>query len=134
MSLQDTIKNIFAGFGKGAPDTYVGIDIGSSYIKAVQVKKESGRLVLETYGAVALGPYDDGHFAGELTRLEPEQMAAAIQNLLTQANVTAKDVVVSISSATSLIFILKLPKINQRELAGVVENEARKYIPIPLSE
>jgi len=37
-------------------------------------------------------------------------------------------------SATSLIFILKLPQISRRELSGVVENEARKYIPIPLTE
>lgn len=134
MSLQDTIKDMFSSFGKGSPNTYVGIDIGSSYIKAVQIKKESGRLILETYGEVALGPYDDGHVAGELTHLEPDKMAAAVKNLLTEANVTAKDVVISISSATSLIFILKLPKISEREMAGVVENEARKYIPIPLSE
>lgn len=134
MSLKETLRGIFAGLGKGKPDAFVGIDIGSSYIKVVQIKKESGRLVLETYGEVALGPYAEGHFAGELTRLEPESMALAIKNLLTEANVTSKEVVVSISSATSLIFILKLPKINQRELAGAVENEARKYIPIPLSE
>lgn len=134
MSLLDEMKNIFSGIGKSSPDTYVGIDIGSSYIKVVQLKKESGRIVLETYGEVALGPYDDDHFAGELTNLEPDKMAEAIKNLLEQANVTAKDVVFSISSATSLIFILNIPKIDERGLAGVVKSEARRYIPIPLSE
>ncbi len=134
MSLIDNMKDIFSGLGKGKPDTFVGIDIGSSYIKVVQLKKDHGHIVLETYGEVALGPYEEGHFAGELTNLKPEEMVKAIKNILEQANVTAKNAVISISSATSLIFILKLPKISESKLNGVVKNEARKYIPVPLSE
>ncbi len=135
MSLLDKMNDIFSGLSKGNPDTYVGIDIGSSYIKVAQLKKDHGRLALETYGEVALGPYEDGeHFPGELTNLSPEKMVDAIKNLLEQANVTSKNAVISIASATSLIFILKLPKISQRQLSGVVENETRKYIPIPLTE
>jgi type IV pilus assembly protein PilM len=134
MSFIDNIKGIFSSFGKGTPNTYVGIDIGSSYIKIVQLKKEHGHIVLETYGEVALGPYEEGHFAGELTNLSSEKMGEAIKNILEQANVTAKNAVISISSATSLIFILKLPKISESKISGVVENETRKYIPVPLSE
>jgi type IV pilus assembly protein PilM len=134
MSFLDSIKDIFSGLEQGKAGTYVGIDIGSSFIKIVQAKKDNGRLVLETYGEVALGPYDNERFAGELTNLEPEKMVEAIKNLLEQANVTAKNAVISVSSATSLIFILKLPKIKDSELDSVVKNEARKYIPVPLTE
>ena len=138
MSIVDTMKSIFSGLGSGTPNAFVGIDIGSSFIKIVQLKKEHGRIVLETYGEVALGPYEvdeeHEHFAGELTNMNSEQMAGAIKNLLEQANVTAKDAVFSISSSTSLIFILQLPKIDERELTKAVENEARRYIPIALSE
>lgn len=35
----------------------LGVDIGTSSIKVVQLRRESGRVVLETYGAIALGPY-----------------------------------------------------------------------------
>ena len=35
----------------------VGIDIGTSAIKVVQLKRERGHVLLETYGAIALGPY-----------------------------------------------------------------------------
>ncbi len=134
MNFLDSMKNILSDVGKKSPDTYVGIDIGSGYIKVVQLRKESGHIVLETYGEVALGPYDGDRIAGELTNLEPEKMSEAIKNLLEQANVTAKDVIFSISSSTSLIFILNVPKIEERGLVGVVESEARRYIPIPLSE
>jgi len=135
MSLLDNLKEVFSGLIQSKSDTYVGIDIGSSSIKAVQLKKSKGRILLETYGEVALGPYqEEGGVAGQLTTLETDKLTEALRNLIEQANVTAKSSVISISSATSLIFILKIPYINQRELSGVVKNEARKYIPVPLSE
>ena len=35
----------------------LGVDIGSSSLKVVQLHKEHGEAVLETYGELALGPY-----------------------------------------------------------------------------
>jgi type IV pilus assembly protein PilM len=135
MSFADNIKNFFSSLGTSKANTFVGIDIGSSYIKVAQLKKEHGRILLETYGEIALGPYqDDDGTEGQLTNLENDKLVSALRNLLEQANVTAKSAVISVSSATSLIFILKLPKISERELAGVVQSEARKYIPVPLTE
>jgi len=135
MSFADNLKSIFSGIGGSKADTFVGIDIGSSYIKVTQLKKEKGRILLETYGEVALGPYEgEEGVAGQLTNLENDKLTSALKNLLEQANVTATSAVVSVSSATSLIFILTLPQISERELSGVIKNEARKYIPIPLSE
>lgn len=135
MSFADNIKGIFSGLGEAKSNTFVGIDIGSSYIKVAQVKKEKGRILLETYGEVALGSYDgDNGVAGQLTNLENDKLTAALKNLLEQANVSATSAVISVSSSTSLIFILKLPQISERELSGVIQSEARKYIPVPLTE
>ncbi|MFT6361287.1 MAG: type IV pilus assembly protein PilM [Candidatus Paceibacteria bacterium] len=135
MSIQETLKNIFSGLTNPGSDRYVGIDIGSSSIKVAQLKKEKGRILLETYGEVALGPYQDKDGThGQLTHLEVDKLTEALKNLIDQANVTAKNALISVSSSTSLIFILQVPLISQRELGGVVQNEARKYIPVPLSE
>lgn len=136
MSFVDNIKDIFSDLGVDKSDEFVGIDIGSSYIKVAQLKKDKGRILLETYGEIALGPYqdEDEGVEGQLTNLENDKLVIALKNLLTQANVTAKSTVISVSSGTSLIFILKLPQISERELSGVIQSEARKYIPVPLSE
>ncbi len=134
MSILDKFKDIFSGIQTKSADNFVGIDIGSSYIKVAQLKRQDGRILLETYGEVALGPYQEGGVAGQITSLEVDQITGALQNLLVQANVNANAPVLSISSSTSLIFILRLPQISERELSGVVENEARKYIPVPLTE
>lgn len=50
------LKNIFAGFAKGGDgkDSAIGVDIGSSAIKIVEIKRKEGKAVLETYGAIAL--------------------------------------------------------------------------------
>lgn len=131
--MKNSLSNFFSGLFSSKPNAFVGIDIGSAFIKVSQLKKSSGRIILETYGEVALGPYED-RFEGELTNLPPEKLAEALKNLLEGANVTTSAAVISVSSATSLIFIIKLPNIDRREITNVVNNEARKYIPIPLSE
>lgn len=133
MSILDDIKKIFSGVAS-RDDAFVGIDIGSSSIKMVQLRKESGKILLETYGEVSLAPYDKDRVAGELTRLEFTALAKAITNLVEEANVTSKSASYSLSSSSSLIFTLSLPKLKESELHGMVQSEARKYIPIPLTE
>ena len=57
-SILEGIKSLIAGlFGKGGDNVSVGIDVGTSSIKVVQLKRENGRAVLDTYGALALGQY-----------------------------------------------------------------------------
>jgi activator of 2-hydroxyglutaryl-CoA dehydratase len=43
-------------FGKKKGMSVLGIDIGSSSIKIVQLRKQRGAVILETYGEIALGP------------------------------------------------------------------------------
>ena len=131
--MKNSLKDLFSGFLGKKEDAFVGIDIGTSSIKIVQDKKNAGRLVLETYGEVSLAPYEE-RAEGEITNLPASKLAEALKNLLTQANATSTRALISLSSATSLIFILKLPSINQKDISGMVMNEARKYIPIPLTE
>ena len=38
----------------------LGVDIGSSSLKVVQLRKERDQAILETYGELALGPYSGG--------------------------------------------------------------------------
>lgn len=128
----DKVQDAFGGIGKSV-DTVVGVDIGSSAVKVVQLKKEGGKIVLQTYGEVATGPYADKK-AGELPNLNNEQLAVLLPELITESNVTAKTASFSIQSSASLLFVLSVPQMNDRELANVIPTEARKYIPIPIDE
>lgn len=111
----------------------LGIDIGTSAIKVVQLRKEHGQVVLETYGAIALGPYA-GVEIGRATSLPAEKIAEALKDVIREANVTTADVAISIPYASSLIAVVQLPAAVQKQLGQVVPIEARKYIPVPINE
>ncbi|MDE2071272.1 MAG: type IV pilus assembly protein PilM [Patescibacteria group bacterium] len=111
----------------------IGVDIGSSTIKVVQLRREKGRVVLETYGAIALGPYA-GVEIGRATALGADKLSEALKDVIREANVTTGDAAISIPYASSLVTIIKLPASTQKQLATVVPIEARKYIPVPINE
>jgi len=72
MGIFDSIKNTLSGVvgGTSSSGSVLGIDIGSSSIKVVQLKRSNGRAVLETYGSITLGPYHDME-AGRVVKLTP---------------------------------------------------------------
>jgi len=112
----------------------LGVDIGSSALKVVQLRKEHGKAVLETYGELALGPYA-GTNVGQATNLSAEQIIETLKDLLREAKVTTTNCGFSIPYARSLLTLVSLPyRADQKEQKTVIELEARKYIPVPVSE
>ena len=109
------------------------MDIGSSSIKVVQLRKEKGRAILETYGELATGPYL-GMAVGQSVNLGADKIVAIAQDLFKEANITSKSVEMAIPLRSSLLMSLELPKLKESELATAVPLEARKYIPVPISE
>src|SRR5665213_241275 len=112
----------------------IGIDIGSSSLKVVQLRKEKGAAVLETYGELALGPYG-GVEVGQATNLPADKIAETLRDLLREANVTTTSAGVSIPFSRSLLTMVELPRAKTpEEQKTIVELKARKYIPVPISE
>jgi len=115
-------------------DSAVGIDIGSSAIKVVEIKKKGSKAILETYGAIALGPYEELE-VGRVTNLPVEKTVEALKEVLKQSGVTNSSVALSIPVQSSLIFTIELPgAIKESEMTSIVSTEARKYIPVPITE
>lgn len=127
------ISSSFKGLFSKDQASVIGVDIGPSSIKVVQLKRKAGRAVLETYGALALGPYA-GFEVGRATRLPPQKIAEALVDLMREANITSRKGGLSIPMASSLLNIIQVPAVDEKQLAQMVPLEARKYIPIPISE
>ena len=112
----------------------LGVDIGSSSLKVVQLRKERGQAVLETYGELALAPYSGGE-AGQATSLSAEQITESLKDLLREAKVTTTSCGVSIPFSRSLLTLVSLPyRSDPKEQKTIIELEARKYIPVAASE
>ncbi len=122
-------------FGKKESPSVVGVDIGSSAIKVVQIKKKNGQAVLETYGELALGPYG-GASIGQAVTLPQEKVASALFDLMREkeVNITTTAAGVSIPFGSSLMSVIEMPEVSQKQLEVMVPIEARKYIPVPISE
>ena len=135
----DSIKKLFANTKISLPtmskagSSVCGIDIGSGSIKVVQIKEEKGRIILETYGALSLAPIANEPI-GKPAKLSEADTVKAITQVLKEARVTAKDFVISLQSNAILVFVVTLPRSVENQLDQVVPNEARKYIPVPLTE
>lgn len=115
-------------------DTHVaGLDIGSSSVKLVQLRAEKERAILETYGEVAFGPYKK-ESVGRVVPMPEDRMSEVIGDLWQEAGATAKQVIVGMPLKNSFITFLDLPVMVDKELARAIPFEARKYIPLPLSE
>lgn len=120
-------------FGNKKNESVIGVDIGASSIKIVQLRKRKGIAVLETYGELSLSSYANSEI-GQATNLPSSTIAQALKDLLKEANITTKNAGVSIPFSSSLISIIQMPALDKKKLAVMIPIEARKYIPVPISE
>ncbi|MDE2041124.1 MAG: type IV pilus assembly protein PilM [Patescibacteria group bacterium] len=111
----------------------LGIDIGSSAVKVVQIRKKRGKAVLETYGELALGPYG-GVEIGRAVSLPPEKITEAVVDILRESKTTTKICGAALPLSASLITFISIPPVPDKQVSDVVSIEARKYIPVPLNE
>ena len=100
-------SDLFRGT-KSSPSV-LGVDIGSSSLKVVQLRKTQGSAVLETYGELALGPYG-GLEVGQATSLPAEKVAETLRDLMREANVTTTACGVSIPFSHSLLTLIEIPR------------------------
>lgn len=112
----------------------IGIDIGASAIKVVQIKKEGAKAILETYGSISVAPYAEG-VVGQVVPVPEEALVKALLDLFKEANVTTKNSAMSIPASASLVFLVELPStVDEKQLPEIIHNEARRYIPVPITE
>jgi type IV pilus assembly protein PilM len=120
--------------GQKSPSV-IGIDIGSSSIKIVQLSKKGNQALLETYGELSLGPYA-GTSVGQATNLPEDKIVGALHDLLVEkeVNITTNLAGIAIPYSSSLMTVVEMPLVSPKELASMIPIEARKYIPVPISE
>lgn len=111
----------------------IGIDIGASSLKVVQLSSGKNGASLETYGELQLGPYGDADI-GAPVLLESSKLSAALSDIVREANVTARTAILAVPHASSFIAVAPFPTANHADLPSMIPIEARKYVPMAMSE
>jgi len=127
------ITEFFGGLFKKKSDSVIGIDIGSSSLKIVQLRRKKDKAILETYGELALGPYSKREI-GQATILPVDALVTALKDIIREANVSTRGGGIAIPLVSSLISVVQMPQVSEKQLRSMVPIEARKYIPIPIAE
>lgn len=126
--------NLFKSKGK------LGIDVGTSAIKIVELEKESGRFVLKNYGI-----FEFKNSGGtpqtasdkqvqNILKLPDSEIIWGIKEVLKKAKIKTTDAIASIPSFSTFATVVEMPYISEQDLAKALPFEARKYIPVPLNE
>lgn len=126
------IKNMLTPSGDDGAGV-VGIDIGSSSIKVVQLKRVHNNPTLETYGELQLGPYANLEI-GSAANLEAPRLTEALVDIVREASVTSKNAALAIPYTSSFVTVIDFPKARREQLSSMVPIEARKYVPVPINE
>jgi type IV pilus assembly protein PilM len=125
--------NFFSKLFQKSHDAVVGIDIGSSAIKVVQLSKRKGKAVLDTYGALSLGPYANKE-VGRATNLPIGKIVEALSDILRESKTTTKFGGIAIPFSSSLMNVIELPSAAEKNLDNIIPLEAKKYVPVPVNE
>lgn len=114
-------------------DRVVGIDIGSSSIKVIELQQKDKQISLTTYGELQLGPYANKEI-GQSVTLDQKSEQQALVDVVRESAVKAKNAVFSMPLSSSFVTIIDVEADSVEDIPSRVRVEARKYIPVPISE
>lgn len=113
-----------------APRRAIGLDIGTTGVRAASVSFGRGGTSLEGFGQVPLPPGAVNY--GEI--VDSSVVASAISQLWKAARFGGKKVAVGVANQKVVVRPIDLPFMEQEELRGAIQFQVQEYIPIPIEE
>ncbi len=108
----------------------VGLDIGSSAVKAIELKAAGKGFRV---GAIAVEPVPpDSIVDGAI--IDSAAVADAIRRLFSRKQFKTKDVAASLSGNSVIVKKITLPLMSEQELAESIHWEAEQYIPFDIQD
>lgn len=116
-------------FSNKKNDYFLGIDIGDSSLKMVELKKKKKQIFLSNYA------FSENVSEVNFTKIEdPNYLAKAINKVRLDAGITSQKVIVSLPTFSVFSSIINVNSLGKKDLSLVVAEEAKKVIPLPMDE
>ncbi len=108
----------------------IGLDIGTSMIKAAKVTLKGDDYILENF---AIEPIEEGAIqSGEVK--DPSSLARSAINAVTNCDPNVKDVVVALPNYSILSDVITMDLLPKKEIREAVMVEAESIVPFDISE
>jgi type IV pilus assembly protein PilM len=116
----------------GGGKKVVGLDVGSSMVKAVELRKSGGKIELVRAAVSDVYPGGDRSAAGggDIAQLK----TAAIRRALQSGRIAAKHSVSAVSGESIIVRYIQLPEMPEADLKNALRWEAEEYIPFAIDE
>jgi len=115
-------------FGSGK--SIVGLDIGSSSIKAIELKRSKGEIMVSHLGVEPLA----SDIVVDSMIVDSGSVSSAISKIFTQHNIKSKSVATSVSGHSVIVKPIKVQPMTESELAEGITTEASQHIPFDISD
>ncbi len=112
------------------PKSHIGVDIGTSNIKIVQLQAKDDKFVLETYGIVNVSY----QISSKDSEAAINHTAEILKNLVKKSRTTTNKIIASLPNSAVFTSVIEMPRMPDNELKPAIEFEAKKYVPLPLDE
>ncbi len=117
-------------FGGKKQNTFLGVDIGASSIKVVEISNEKGRTKLMTYGYGESGSSGTGSLFDD-----PKKTGELLASICKNAGTKATQAMSALPSSSVFSAILSVPKAKDKKLLKpLIDSELEKLAPMPLAE
>lgn len=108
----------------------VGLDVGSSAIKLVQLRETRSGYTVERFGIRQLEP----ELIVDGSVMDAGPIVDAIKGLASECKLKTKDVALAVSGHSVIVKRVKLSPMSEEELEEMIKWEAAQYIPFDINE
>jgi type IV pilus assembly protein PilM len=108
----------------------VGLDIGTSGIRAAEVTTRKGQLTLERFGQVALPP--GAVRAGEV--VDPATVTLALKQLWKTVGFSSRNVVLGVANAKVIVRQVDLPWLPPAEMRKALRFQVQDFLPMDIND
>jgi type IV pilus assembly protein PilM len=109
---------------------FFGLDIGSSALRAVQLRGTGAIKALDVYGQL---PIEDGSTMSD-AEVDQQKLAQIIKEFIHQIGISSKNVAVNLPSHRVFTTVIDMDRMSPSELAKAINYQAESFIPTPPSE
>jgi type IV pilus assembly protein PilM len=117
-------------FGIGENKPIVGLDIGSSTIKAVELKRSRGAIELAHLGIEPLST----DVVVDSMIMDSPSVSSAIAKIFSENGIKGRAVATSVSGHSVIVKRITVPNMTEQELADRIEMEAAQNIPFDIND
>jgi type IV pilus assembly protein PilM len=108
----------------------VGLDIGSSSIKAIELRRTRGEIQVVNVGVEPLA----SDIVVDSMIVDSGSVASSIAKIFTDHGIKSKQVATSVSGHSVIVKKISMATMPQEELEGAIRNEAQQHIPFEMSD